>query len=145
MYIYTTILTLCVYTVHIQYRTPVEYYLLLIVLWKGCIYFWYYGVFGSSIYWRNNGNSDYENFKWTNWLKWSQGILCGDWRSEKFRHEYGGLCLLQNPSNEKHNFVSFDFHSRRVHFVTKPIRHVFIHPPAIMCKIFSPELIKKKP
>lgn len=113
VYIYTTNLTLCIYSTYTVQEHHLTYYLLLIVLWKGCIYFWYYGFFFLAHQYIGEATATtIKNFDGPTGLKLCRGILFfGD-----LRVELKGLCVQifyflfgRDPTDDKHNFVSFAF------------------------------------
>lgn len=65
------------------------------------------------------------------------------WKTASVQEREYGACVTnssfdRDPTNDKHNFVSFDSHKRSFHYVflsPESTQHVFIDPVAIMCMI----------
>lgn len=117
VHIYDKRNSLCIYSTYTVQEHHLIIIYLLIVLWKGCIYFWYYGIFGSSVYWRNNGNSSKKKKIFDGPSGRMSVCQEGIPLFEGAEHELeawvqGFVCSLnktsdRDPTNNKHNFVSF--------------------------------------
>lgn len=133
VYIYTTNLTLCVYTVHIQYKNTtwllfiahcfVKGLHLFLILW----YFWLIDILE-----KQRQQRRLRKLWWTNWVKLCQGNPFLGIKGLKV-YEYRGLCHdYIFDTNDKHNFY---FHNRWFPFSRIHPDMSLFHPASILCKI----------
>lgn len=109
VYIYTTNLTLCVYTVHIQYKNTTWLLFIAHCFVKGLHLFLILWYFLAHQYIGETTATTIKNFDGPTGLKLCRGILFfGD-----LRVEFKGLCVQiyfgSDPTDDKHNYVSFAF------------------------------------